>query len=415
MKNHETSPARAGSPCHQSGLHPRGSSRALLPDGMDVVCLSHLRWDSVVQRPQHLLTRFARSGRVFFFEEPVLDEASTHAWLEVRPTDAQVMVATPHVPPGLDAVHTVAAQRWAMDWLLAEHGVADFALWYCTPMALPFTRHLGASLVVYDCMDGLSALAGAPAELREREAELFHAADVVFTGGHGLYEVKRKLHPNVHAFPSSIDLDHFKRGALSWRDPDDQAAIARPRLGFNGVVDERLDRALLRGIAAARPDWQLVLVGPVKIDPATLPQAPNIHYLGSKPYADLPRYLSGWDVAVLLFARNHATRFVRPTKTPEYLAAGKPVVSTSIRDVVRPYGELGLVEIADQVGDFVAACERMIARPDRRAWLEKVDAVLAQTSWDRTHAAMVQQMLAALDEKRHAAPLRRAAGGRRTR
>jgi UDP-galactopyranose mutase len=368
---------------------------------MDVVCFSHLRWDFVFQRPQHLLTRFARHNRVFFFEEPVIEEEQRRPSLEMRPTESGVQIATPHLPPGLSPKETCSALRWLTDWMLAEHGVGEMAAWYYTPMALPFTRDLGAALCVYDCMDELTGFAGAPPELREREAELFAIADVVFTGGHSLYEVKRRLHHNVHAFPSSIDLDHFRRGALAWRDPDDQAEIPHPRLGFYGVIDERLDRELLAAVAATRPEWHFVLVGPVvKIDPASLPQASNIHYLGGKPYADLPRYLSGWDVALLLFAHNDSTRFISPTKTPEYLAAGKPVVSTAIRDVVRPYGERGLVEIADRPDEFVAACERVMSRRERGAWHDDVDAILAQTSWDRTWHAMVGEMVAALDEKR---------------
>src|SRR4051794_1186902 len=207
-------------------------------------------------------------------------------------------------------------------------------------MALAFTYHLRPLGVVYDCMDELSAFAGAPASLRARERELLTRADVVFTGGQSLYEAKRGAHPNVHAFPSSVDVNHFAAARRRHDDPPDQQAIPRPRIGFFGVVDERMDMALLSGVAERRPDWHLVLLGPVvKIDPAVLPERANVHHLGPKPYAELPQYIASWDVAMLPFARNEATRFISPTKTPEYLAAGRPVVSTSIRDVVRPYGE----------------------------------------------------------------------------
>jgi UDP-galactopyranose mutase len=228
--------------------------------------------------------------------------------------------------------------------------------------------------------------------LQKREAHLFNLADLVFTGGRSLYEAKQHQHANVHAFPSSIDVAHFAQARDLTGEPTDQASIPHPRLGFYGVVDERMDLVLLDGIARAKPDWQLVIIGPVvKIDPATLPRHPNIHYLGGKSYQELPAYLAGWDVALLPFARNESTRFISPTKTPEYLAAGKPVVSTSIRDVVRPYGEENLVQIANTVPEFVEAIATALDHHYTNGdWLNRVDAFLSETSWDLTWQAMNQ-------------------------
>jgi len=280
-------------------------------------------------------------------------------------------------------------------------------LWYYTPMALAFTDHLRPLTVVFDCMDELSAFAQAPAALKNYEAELLRRSSIVFTGGHSLYQSKRDKHPNVHPFPSSVDVKHFAQARHITCDPPDQASIPSPRLGFFGVIDERFDVSLLSGLAAARPDWQFVIVGPVvKIDPAVLPKSPNVHYLGSKGYDDLPRYIAGWDVALLLFARNEATRYISPTKTPEYMAAGKPVVSTSIRDVVQPYGQQGLVRIADTVEEFVSACEAAMAE-DPAARLRDGDAFLRQTSWDGTWTQMRRLMESALDSHAQSA---RAAG-----
>ena len=209
-------------------------------------------------------------------------------------------------------------------------------------MSLAFSDHLAPGLIVYDCMDELSAFRGAPPELVEREVELMCRANLVFTGGYSLYEAKRQRHDNAHPFPSSVDVEHFAAARRPQHDPDDQAEIPHPRLGFYGVIDERLDIALIEQVARMRPDWQIVLVGPVvKIDPAELPQRDNIHYLGGKTYDELPQYLSGWDVAIMPFALNESTRFISPTKTPEYLAGGCPVVSTPITDVVRTYGDTG--------------------------------------------------------------------------
>ena len=357
----------------------------------DLVCLSHLRWDFVYQRPQHLLSRAARNRRVYFVEEPIFDEGSMR--LDVRDTDSGVKVVVPRLPAGLRSeVAREAVLRQMIDRLLTTESVRDYVLWYYTPMALEFTRHLRPSVTVFDCMDELSAFKGAPRELRELEAELFARADLVFTGGQSLYEVKKSQHPCVHAFPSSIDRDHFMQSRTldAAAEPEDQKDIPHPRLGFFGVVDERFDIELLRSVAAARPDWNFVIVGPVvKIDPADLPQALNIHYLGGKQYRDLPRYVAGWDVALLLFARNESTKFISPTKTPEYLAAGRPVISTSITDVVQPYGEKGLVEIADTPEEFCKAAERLLALDNERsAWLETVDGFLSQMSWDSTWSEM---------------------------
>jgi UDP-galactopyranose mutase len=366
----------------------------------DLVCLSHLRWAFVFQRPQHLMTRQARTRRVFFVEEPLRAPGAAPR-LDLRDAEGGVRVVVPVLPEGLPPEAEAAAQRTLLDGLFAAENVSDFVSWYYTPMALAFTDHLRPRLLVYDCMDELSLFKGAPFELLERERQLLARADVVFTGGWSLYEAKRGRHPNVHGMPSSVEVGHFAAARAGLPDPPDQARLPRPRLGFFGVLDERLDLGLLAGLSRARPEWQFVMLGPVvKIDEAELPRAANIHYLGGKAYAQLPAYVGGWDVALLPFARNDSTRFISPTKTPEYLAAGRPVVSTSIRDVVRPYGEKGLVRIADDVEGFVAAAEAAM-REDARdpRWLARVDEMLATMSWDRTWAAMEAAMTEALARK----------------
>jgi UDP-galactopyranose mutase len=363
----------------------------------DVVCLSHLRWHFVFQRPQHLLTRCARDHRVFFVEEAVIDPSLTAPRLQVDRSGA-VTVVVPHVPKGLTDTQRELTQHDLLDGFLEREQVVDFVLWYYTPMALGFSRHLSPRAIIYDCMDELSAFKGASAQLKELESELMRRADVVLTGGHSLYEAKRDQHSNIHPFPSSVDVAHFAQARIARCDPADQALLARPRLGYFGVIDERMDLELLEGIASARPDWQIIMLGPiVKIDPALVPRADNIHYLGAKRYEELPQYVGGWDVALMPFARNEATRFISPTKTPEYMAAGKPVVSTSIQDVVRPYGQQGLVRIADDVHSFVEACSQAM-REDTAQRLAHADSFLRHMSWDRTWTrihALVNQALRA--------------------
>ncbi len=390
---------------YPSTLPSRRRSRYEAPHqehaGPDIVVLSHLRWDFVYQRPQHLLSRFATNQRVFYLEEPIWDGSA--ADLTVRTVAGGVHVAQPVLPPNLPPEEIRKQQRALLDKLLQAYNIHSYVLWYYTPAALAFSDHLQPQAIVYDCMDELSLFKGASSDLPALEAELLSRADVVFTGGPSLYESKRGRHPNVHLFPSSIDFAHFAQ-ARQASEPADQAAIARPRLGFFGVIDERFDAALIDAVAQARPDWQLVLIGPVvKIDPQQLPRRHNIHYLGARPYETLPAYLGGWDVALLPFARNDATRFISPTKTPEYLAGGKPVVSTPIRDVAQLYGDVDMVAIAGDAGAFVQAIEKFLNEGLQAHWLAATDHLLAQGSWDATWSQMdgqLQQVIARRKENK---------------
>jgi glycosyltransferase involved in cell wall biosynthesis len=370
----------------------------MLPD-TDLVCFSHLRWNFVFQRPNHLMSRCAEERRVFFVEEPVFD--ADHSHVVIKSVQPNLFVVTPKLVPGLSGPELETELCRTMLELFQSSRIEQPILWFYTPMALTFARDLPASLIVYDCMDELSGFHGAPARLRDLERELFDCADLVFTGGASLYQAKRSAHHDVHLFPSSVDLAHFSRARLVQEDPPDQAAIPGPRLGFFGVIDERMDLALLDRLARARPSWQIVLVGPVvKIDPAALPRHDNIHYLGQKSYDDLPRYLAGWDVALMPFARNDATRFISPTKTLEYLAGGKCVVSTPIQDVVVPYGEEGLVRVAES-DDFEAAVESALRTGLSAEQRERIAALLRRSSWDKTWSRMsnlIQEKLKAGSE-----------------
>ena len=356
-----------------------------------LVCFSHLRWDFVWQRPQHLLSRAAKQYRVLFVEEPLFRPgASPHMEVSRRPQG--VTVAVPILPEGMSHDDVIAEQQDLIEDLIGRDPTGPRVFWYYTPMALAFTSSLECDLCVYDNMDELSLFRGASRELLDLENALFARCDLVFTGGMSLYEAKRSRHRSVHGFPSSIEFGHFSKARAIRQDPPDQSAIPSPRLGFFGVVDERMDVELVGQVADLRPDWHVVMIGPVvKIDPATLPQRPNIHWLGGKSYDELPHYLSGWDVGFMPFALNEATRFISPTKTPEFLAAGVPVVSTPITDVVRPYGEKGLVEIARDAEEAVAKIDLILSRA-KAPWLARVDRHLAAGSWDKTWAAMENLM-----------------------
>lgn len=372
-----------------------------------LLVFSHLRWDGVYQRPQHLLSRMSAQRPVYFIEEPIHDPDSPPHW-ELSRYTPNVLVCRPHTPcaaPGFDDQQLPYLSRLLSELIKGER-LEAYAVWMYTPMALPLMQQLDPNLVVYDCMDELSAFRGAPPEMVAREAELMRCADLVFTGGQSLYQSKRTKHRNIHCFPSSVDANHFRptHGNGLWRgrlrrlpEPADQGAIPYPRLGFYGVIDERINLDLIDLLARAHSDWQIVMVGPVvKIDQASLPRADNIHYLGQRSYELLPAYLAGWDVALLPFALNEATRFISPTKTLEYMAAEKMIVSTPIADVVKPYGDI--VFLGHSPDMFVVACEHALnATPvERASRIKLMREVLAHTSWQSTVRNMQRLMIETL-------------------
>ena len=365
----------------------------------NLLCLSHLRWDFVYQRPQHLLTRFSEFTAVYFLEEPVFGSTDT-PYLTFSQRMPNLWVCVPHLPARQNKTEINDQLKELLKIFFVNRDPSEFIFWYYTPMALEFSSHIKAGLTVYDCMDELSAFKFAPDELKSLEKQLFNSADIVFTGGHSLYESKKMQHYNIHPFPSSIDKTHFSKARIKGQEPDDQANITGPKIGFYGVIDERFDSNLIQGIADARPDWNIILIGPiVKIDPNTLPKNKNVHYLGSKSYDELPKYLSGWEVAMVPFVLNESTRFISPTKTPEYLCGGVPVVSTAIKDVINPYAKNKLVSIGVDADDFVDAIEILLTDTDNSKWLGEVDQFLASNSWDITCSAMTDSMLSTLGSR----------------
>lgn len=382
---------------------PQIKEKDLMPSGIpvkDLICFSHLRWNFVFQRPQHLLTRWANEMKITFIEEPIFGNFSQN---ELRPSvskdSSNITILAPHITEGTPEAEINAYLEKSIREYLGQNNIDDYILWYITPMAIPFSNNLTPRMVVYDCMDELSCFKGANPDLSKNEALLMKNADVLFTGGYNLYEYKKNMHTNIHPLPSSIDQKHFESGAGSI-EPPDQVNIPHPRVGFFGVIDERLDIELLDGLAIEMPLTQFILVGPVvKIDPSTLPVHKNIHYLGQKSYQQLPSYLAHWEIAFLPFAKNDSTRFISPTKTPEYLCARKPVVSTSIHDVVNPYGTMGLVYIADNVSEFSAAIRKALQQVDDKQWLKKVQEFLGSNSWDLTWLRMKKIIMDTLVKK----------------
>lgn len=352
-----------------------------------IIVFSHLRWDFVYQRPQHLLSRLAKHYRILFFEEPVLQEGQPS--LSLSTPIPNLTVCRPCTPVDKPAFHEEQIpflQRMLSD---VSGDYPEPIVWFYTPMAMPLLEELEPQCVVYDCMDELSAFKNPPVELLEGEDALLKRADIVFAGGPSLYAAKKLRHPNVHCFPSSVDVNHFRQARDRNIIHPALEELSRPRLGFYGVIDERLDTNLVAHIADAHPEWQIVLVGPVaKIDPEAVPRRPNIHRMGQQPYAELPRFLAAWDVCLMPFAINESTRFISPTKSLEYMAAELPIVSTPIKDVVDLHGDV--VEIADTAQAFIAACERVLNMPseDMRKKIRLMRDRLSKTSWNATAQGM---------------------------
>lgn len=376
-----------------------------------LIVFSHLRWDFVFQRPQHLLSRIAHQHRVIFIEEPMF-EAGAEPHFEYRNPCDNVLVLRPISPVEAPGFHDdqLAVLKPLVQQLLQDEELEDYMVWFYTPMALPLLAGLEPEAVIYDCMDELSAFKGAPKQMRQRESALLKRADLVITGGPSLYENKRDHNPNVHCLPSSVDAAHYAPARITQHHEEYLAAeqlqghILAPRIGFFGVIDERLDLGLVAAMADARPDWHIVMVGPVvKIDADALPRRDNIHWLGQQTYARLPALVAGWDVCMLPFALNEHTRYISPTKTLEYLAAEKPVVSTPVNDVVSMYGDV--VRIARTADEFVQACAAALAEtPQQRAdRLAKGAATVSRYSWDESARTVLRLMDEAV-QRHHAMP-----------
>lgn len=343
-----------------------------------------MRWDFVYQRPQHLLSRFATNHTVFYVEE--FNDSDASDGYSSKDYDNNLKVIVPHLNKHvISSLTTDQRIENVLKQFMYDYDLHEFIFWFYTPMALNYTTVFEPVLTVYDCMDELSNFKFAPPQLAQLEADLFAKADLVFTGGNALYESKKSKHPQVYSFPSSIDKKHFGKARNTQATPTDQQEIPHPRFGFFGVIDERFDIDLIKTVADAKPDWNFILIGPVvKIDPAILPTNKNIYYLGSKSYNELPVYLSGWNVALIPFAINDSTKYISPTKTPEYLAGGKPVISSPITDVIEPYGNLNLVHIVSNADEFIVAADKILTISDTQPWLNNVDDYLKNISWDIT-------------------------------
>jgi glycosyltransferase involved in cell wall biosynthesis len=343
----------------------------------DMVVFCHLRWQFVYQRPQHLISRMAESMRVLLIEEPLFNEQNNSTG------NLMIMNENLHIlQPNVRDIESIAK---ILPTYIKNKNIA--AGWFYSAAFCPLLQALNFDTIIYDCMDELSLFKGAPSHLIEQEKYLMANADIIFTGGRSLYESKKQFHDNVHCFPSSVDKAHFEQALHNISIPADIGDLKGPIIGYYGVIDERIDLDLLKETAHLLPDVTFVMIGPLaKIEEADLPEASNIHYLGMKCYNELPLYLKAFDVAMMPFALNDATKYISPTKTLEYMAAQKPIISTKIADVVRDYSScVNLVETTDE---FAQTIRNLLDRTENTNIEQQYADILAKTSWDNTAKQM---------------------------
>lgn len=347
----------------------------------DMIVFSHLRWDFVYQRPQHLISRISNTYKTLFIEEPLFPGENEAVGFDLEIVSKNLNVLKPRV----DSIENIPQ---ILDRLNINHVKL---VWFYSPSFLKIMDSVSADAVIYDCMDELSLFKGAPENLRKQDQKLLNTADLVLTGGVSLFESKSKHSDNIYCFPSSVDYEHFSSAQNSIPIPPDIKSITKPIIGYIGVIDERIDMDLLKKSAELLPEYDFVMIGPLaKITENDLAKAENIHYLGMKDYDDLPNYLKSFDIAMMPFALNDSTRFISPTKTLEYMAAGKPIVSTAIKDVTRFYSDC--ISIVNSAGDFKNAVETIrdscSTKQEKRE--KRFEEILQKTSWDHTASEMIK-------------------------
>lgn len=371
-----------------------------------LLCCAHLSWDNVWQRPQQLMSRFAERCRVIYVDPPQIDSPgespSKRSELQVRPSSCGVLVLRPILPQWTSSsLQSKLRELQQLTLTLLDQAGADPIMWVFSPMhgLIAQSARPRLRMLVYDCMDDFHSIKDDPESIgmQRQEQYLLKIADLVFTAGPSLYEARKARHPRIHCFPCGIDMAHFGRALDSaTQTPAALEQIPHPRLGYFGALDDRIDWPLVLAVAERRPDWHWVFIGPkgpAMRDP--LPLAPNIHYLGQQPYQDLPAYLKGFDLCTMPFAHNALTQFISPTKTLEYLAGSKQVVSSSVRDVVERYSDI--VEIADGVDGWLTAIGSTLGEPAvlQQARLERAQPIFASSSWD----SIVERMWRLIEDR----------------
>lgn len=364
-------PKPSGSLSHRAAAGQSSWNGGLDTRSKPIIALCHLSWDWVWQRPQQFLSRLAKTHPVLFVETYCSDVPQTTVRLRSVDAYPNLTICEMHLPASRwnDGRYIDGERRRALRRALSNDLAGRFEraiLWFNDPMAVTaFAGHLGESLIVYDCMDELSQFKGAPPTLVERERDLLEVADVVFCGGRKMRDKRLRVNPNSYFYGTGVDCRHFgsAQSATLAVDPE-IAELDGPILGYFGVVDERIDYELLATLADADPSWHVVIVGPwTKVDPAEFPRRRNLHWFGARPYAQLPSITKGFTVCLMPFALNEATEYINPTKALEYMAAGRPVISTALDEVKSNFANVA--RIARSHEEFVTLCRREVNSPSQ--------------------------------------------------
>ncbi|MFT3783389.1 MAG: glycosyltransferase [Nibricoccus sp.] len=364
----------------------RSNSRASAKSPAPLIAFCHLSWNGVWQRPQQFLSRLARTRPVLFVETYCSEVAASCSEVHIPAAHPNVTVLEMHLPASRWHDGTfidLERRRLLREFRAVDGGRFDHpVLWFNDPMAVTaFAGHCGEIAIVYDCMDELSQFKGAPAQLIERERELVKMADVVFCGGRKMREKRLPLNPNTHFYGTGVDCEHFgaARSATLPIHPD-IAKLPGKVLGYFGVIDERIDYELLAKLADANPAWSIAMVGPTaKVDPADFPRRQNLHWLGGRSYQELPAITKGFSVCLMPFAINAATEYINPTKALEYMAAGRPVVSTALDEVKSNFSAAS--RIANSREEFIQQCFEESTKPDATR-VRRGIALASQNTWE---------------------------------
>lgn len=380
-----------------------------------IVCFSHLAWDrKLFQRPQQLMLRFSKRFNVLY----ISGHSFRHFFIDVfrrkkihryHVTDNLAVYSPFALPPIRKCSFLITRLNkillsFQVKRMLKKLKLKDPILWIYHPRYLHTIGKFKEKLIVYDCMDDFTSLLSTY-EDRERNAGneemLLKKADMVFAGGYSIADLKRDSRERIHVFPSAVEIDHFKN-ALSDNLvlPDDIKSIPHPILGYWGAIDERVDHDLLKKLAIKHPEWSIVLLGPIvrhKVgDSSYLHEIKNIFWLGPKDYSLLPGYAKAFDVCLIPFVLTREGKSLSPTKTLEYLATGKPVVSTPVTDVVRFYDRV--IGIADGPDEFEMAVLRCMKEDDASMKQKRIN-FTRNRSWEDTAENMEKLILDKIEEK----------------
>jgi hypothetical protein len=358
-----------------------------------LMVFSHMAWNPGQGRTPQLMAALAGRWQILFVEAP--RHAAGAARLESRAIRAGLTVLTLTTPAPAAGFHD-DAQAFGVTLLreeLAGRRLKIDIAWLDTPMAWPLAQALGIACLAYDCLEGPPAsLQFDAALLHQRESALMRTAALMVAAGPSLFNAHRHRHANLHCVCSAVHAEHFSPASLELtsararRGHVLQSSLARPRLGYFGSIDERLDLDLLAALADRQPGWAFVMVGSVAgIAAERLPQRRNIHWLGEQDDALLPYLLAGWDLALMPYVVSEATRFLMPSQTLEYMAGYQPIVSTPVRDVQALYAPAVTIA-APQAEAFSSACEEVLAESARARSARLIDMarIVARHAWANT-------------------------------